>query len=131
MGSPPILAYSAAPISTMAPVGAGTPPAGSTDTASPCVARTLVGISNTAETPPDGSAWNVPTLIGAPVVSIHNWYVRPAGSCGELERKVGSTTKRVLEAHDRDQLRFDKVESKNFDNRMMRLLKYRMHQNDG
>jgi predicted secreted Zn-dependent protease len=57
--------------------------------------------------------------------------LRPAGNCGELERKVGSTTKRVLEAHDRDQLRFDKVESKNFDNRMMRLLKYRMHQNDG
>ncbi len=57
--------------------------------------------------------------------------LRPAGSCAELERKVGSTTKRVLEAHDRDQLRFDKVESKNFDDRMMRLLKYRMHQNDG
>ncbi len=52
--------------------------------------------------------------------------LRPAKSCAQLERKVGLTTKRVLEAHDRDQLRFDRVESKNFDHRIMRLLKYRM-----
>ena len=57
--------------------------------------------------------------------------LRPASTCEKLEQEVGSTTKRVLEAHDRDQLRFDKVESKNFDNRMMRLLKYRLGRNDG
>jgi predicted secreted Zn-dependent protease len=57
--------------------------------------------------------------------------LRPTKSCDDLEKKVGSTTKRILEAHDRDQLRFDKVESKNFDNRMMRLLKYRLEQQRG
>ncbi|WP_390624888.1 DUF922 domain-containing Zn-dependent protease [Pseudorhizobium xiangyangii] len=57
--------------------------------------------------------------------------LKPTGTCENLEKKVGSTTKRVLEAHDRDQLRFDKVESKNFDNRMMRLLKYRLEQQGG
>nr|CAD6603885.1 hypothetical protein RKHAN_01496 [Rhizobium sp. Khangiran2] len=57
--------------------------------------------------------------------------LRSASSCPELEKKVGAVTKRVLEAHDRDQMRFDRIESKNFDNRMMRLLKYRMGQNDG
>ena len=50
-------------------------------------------------------------------------------SCEALEKQVAETTRRVLEAHDRDQLRFDQVESKNFDARMMRLLKYRMQQN--
>lgn len=57
--------------------------------------------------------------------------LRPAGNCSELEKQVAATTERVLEAHDREQLRFDKVESKNFDARMMRLLKYRMQQRDG
>ncbi|MCJ8518167.1 putative secreted Zn-dependent protease [Pseudorhizobium tarimense] len=57
--------------------------------------------------------------------------LRPEKDCDVLQKQVGATTRRVLEAHDRDQLRFDRVESTNFDNRMMRLLKYRMHQNDG
>lgn len=57
--------------------------------------------------------------------------LRSASSCPELEKKVGAVTKRVLEAHDRDQMRFDRIESKNFDNRMMRLLKYRMGQSGG
>ena len=46
--------------------------------------------------------------------------------CDALEKKVGDTTKRILEQHDRQQLRFDQVESKNFDARMGRLLHYRM-----
>ena len=57
--------------------------------------------------------------------------LRSARTCQELEKKVGAVTKRVLETHDRDQMRFDVVESKNFDNRMMRLLKYRLGENGG
>jgi predicted secreted Zn-dependent protease len=52
-------------------------------------------------------------------------------SCQALEQRVAETTRRILESHDRDQLRFDQVESKNFDSRMMRLLKYRMQRNGG
>jgi len=57
--------------------------------------------------------------------------LRPATTCSQLEKQVGTTTERVLAAHDREQLQFDKVESKNFDARMMRLLKYRMERKDG
>ncbi|HEV7437810.1 MAG TPA: DUF922 domain-containing protein [Pseudorhizobium sp.] len=57
--------------------------------------------------------------------------LRAASDCNELEKKVGETTQRVLAAHDKDQLRFDKIESKNFDDRMMRLLTYRSKQQDG
>jgi len=52
--------------------------------------------------------------------------LRPAKECADLEKRVASTTRRVLEAHDRDQLRFDRVETKNFDARMMRLLNHRL-----
>jgi len=47
-------------------------------------------------------------------------------SCDALEKRVAETTRRVLENHDREQLRFDQVEAANFDARMMRLLQYRM-----
>lgn len=47
-------------------------------------------------------------------------------SCDVLEKRVAEITRRNLEAHDRDQLRFDQVEAKNFDARMMRLLQYRI-----
>lgn len=47
-------------------------------------------------------------------------------SCDSLEKKVADATRDLLEAHDREQMRFDQVESKNFDERMTRLLKYRM-----
>lgn len=57
--------------------------------------------------------------------------LRPASNCEQLERQVGATTRRVLGSHDREQVRFDRVESTNFDSRMMRLLKYRQQQNDG
>ncbi len=50
----------------------------------------------------------------------------PGRSCDSLEKQVAETTRRVLEAHDREQLRFDQIEAANFDARMMRLLQYRM-----
>lgn len=46
-------------------------------------------------------------------------------TCRELEVEVGKLTKAMIEEHDRDQLQFDVIESKNFDSRMMRLLKNR------
>lgn len=47
-------------------------------------------------------------------------------TCDALEKQVAETTRRVLEAHDGEQLRFDQIEAANFDARMMRLLQYRM-----
>ena len=41
---------------------------------------------------------------------------------------VGKITQAVMDEHDRDQMRFDVVESKNFDARMTRLLKNRLEQ---
>lgn len=49
----------------------------------------------------------------------------PAADCSTMERRVGDATRKIIDEHDRDQLRFDMVESKNFDVRMMRLLKNR------
>ncbi len=49
-------------------------------------------------------------------------------SCDDLETLVADTTRRVLAEHDRQQMRFDQIESKNFDARMMRLLQYRIDQ---
>ncbi|MBP2549365.1 putative secreted Zn-dependent protease [Neorhizobium galegae] len=46
-------------------------------------------------------------------------------SCAVLERQVGDTSRREIDAHDAEQLRFDMVEAKNFEARMMRLLKHR------
>jgi predicted secreted Zn-dependent protease len=51
--------------------------------------------------------------------------LRPQATCALLEARVGETTRRIVDEHDKEQLRFDIVESKNFDARMMRLLKYR------
>lgn len=54
--------------------------------------------------------------------------LRPTKSCDEIQALVGKTTQEIMDAHDKDQLRFDVVESKNFDARMTRLLKNRMMQ---
>ncbi len=54
--------------------------------------------------------------------------LRPQKSCDEIQLLVGKTTQEVMNAHDKDQLRFDVVESKNFDARMTRLLKNRLMQ---
>ena len=52
----------------------------------------------------------------------------PQKSCEAIQAKVAETTQSVMDAHDADQLRFDRVESKNFDARMTRLLKNRIGQ---
>lgn len=52
--------------------------------------------------------------------------LRPQKNCETLQQQVSKTTEEVMNSHDQDQLRFDRVESRNFDARMMRLLKNRM-----
>jgi predicted secreted Zn-dependent protease len=49
-------------------------------------------------------------------------------SCDDVEALVSDLTKRTLAEHDKQQVRFDQVEAKNFDARMTRLLKYRIDQ---
>ncbi|WP_374730666.1 DUF922 domain-containing Zn-dependent protease [Aliirhizobium terrae] len=49
-------------------------------------------------------------------------------SCDDVETLVSELTKRMLAEHDKQQVRFDQIESKNFDARMMRLLQYRIDQ---
>lgn len=45
--------------------------------------------------------------------------------CAQAERKVREVTERHLEAHERAQERFDRVEGINFERRLERLLRYR------
>ncbi|NTF07543.1 DUF922 domain-containing protein [Agrobacterium rubi] len=54
--------------------------------------------------------------------------LRPQDSCEEMQALVTETTQEVMNAHDKDQMRFDVVESKNFDARMSRLLTHRLQQ---
>ncbi len=54
--------------------------------------------------------------------------LRPQDSCEEMQALVTKTTQEVMNAHDKDQMRFDVVESKNFDARMSRLLTHRLQQ---
>ncbi len=54
--------------------------------------------------------------------------MRPQSSCDKLQEMAGKITQTVMEEHDKDQYRFDVVESKNFDARMTRLLKHRLEQ---
>jgi len=54
--------------------------------------------------------------------------LRPQKSCEVLQGMVSKITQTVMDEHDRDQMRFDVVESKNFDARMTRLLKNRLEQ---
>lgn len=54
--------------------------------------------------------------------------LRPQDSCEEMQALVTKTTQEVMNAHDKDQMRFDVVESKNFDARMSRLLTHRLKQ---
>ena len=42
------------------------------------------------------------------------------------QAKVNDISRQAMEDHDKDQKRFDRVEAANFENRMIRLLKYRM-----
>lgn len=54
--------------------------------------------------------------------------LRPQSDCEKIQAMVAEVSQRVMDAHDKDQLRFDMVESKNFDARMTRLLKHRIQQ---
>lgn len=49
-------------------------------------------------------------------------------TCDGVEALVTETTRRVLAEHDKQQALFDRVEAKNFDARMTRLLQYRIDQ---
>ncbi|MGE7369372.1 DUF922 domain-containing Zn-dependent protease [Neorhizobium sp. NPDC001467] len=51
--------------------------------------------------------------------------IRPASHCDILEKRVGEISREAIEAHDREQVQFDAVESKNFDSRIMRILRNR------
>jgi predicted secreted Zn-dependent protease len=52
--------------------------------------------------------------------------MRPNRDCGRLQAQVDQTTAAAVEAHDKDQARFDRVESHNFNQRMLRLLTQRL-----
>jgi predicted secreted Zn-dependent protease len=54
--------------------------------------------------------------------------LRPQADCAAMEAAVARTTEQVLAEHDRDQARFDRVESINFERRMVRLMEYRLQQ---
>jgi predicted secreted Zn-dependent protease len=52
--------------------------------------------------------------------------LRPESDCERMQARVDRTTADAVSAHDADQARFDRVESKNFNHRMMRILTYRL-----
>ncbi len=52
--------------------------------------------------------------------------LRPQKTCEEMQARVAKDSKDLIAKHDREQARFDRVEAANFDNRMIRLLRYRM-----
>lgn len=49
-----------------------------------------------------------------------------ARDCPTLKAKVNRVSQEAMVAHDKDQVRFDRIESVNFENRMIRLLRYRI-----
>jgi predicted secreted Zn-dependent protease len=51
--------------------------------------------------------------------------------CPDLKARVSRVSQEAMIAHDKDQLRFDRIESVNFERRMIRLLKYRISQGTG
>lgn len=51
-------------------------------------------------------------------------------SCRTAADKAKEVTAKILAKHDRAQMDFDRVEGKNFESRIMRLLKYRLEQID-
>jgi predicted secreted Zn-dependent protease len=55
----------------------------------------------------------------------------PASSCAILKAKVAKISRIAMEDHEKDQKRFDRIEAANFENRMIRLLKYRLEAKKG
>lgn len=54
--------------------------------------------------------------------------LRPRRDCEAMKARVAEVTNRILADHDREQARFDRTESINFESRMVRLLEYRLQQ---
>lgn len=54
----------------------------------------------------------------------------PQKDCDAAKAKAAGITAAILARHDRAQLRFDRVESVNFESRILRLLRYRMQRID-
>jgi predicted secreted Zn-dependent protease len=52
--------------------------------------------------------------------------LRPEVDCERMQARVDRVTADAVSKHDADQARFDRVESKNFNDRMMRLLTHRL-----
>ncbi|NVP57070.1 DUF922 domain-containing Zn-dependent protease [Mycoplana rhizolycopersici] len=52
--------------------------------------------------------------------------LRPEKDCARLQARVDRITAAAVEAHDKDQARFDRVEAHNFNERMLRLLTHRL-----
>jgi predicted secreted Zn-dependent protease len=52
--------------------------------------------------------------------------IRPQKSCAAAAAKAKAVTARVLASHDRAQERFDRVEGRNFEKRILKLIEYRL-----
>ncbi len=52
--------------------------------------------------------------------------LRPEADCERMQARVDRVTADAVTKHDADQARFDRIESKNFNDRMMRLLVHRL-----
>ena len=55
----------------------------------------------------------------------------PTRDCPTLKARVNRVSQEAMIAHDKDQQRFDRIESANFENRMIRLLRYRISKQAG
>ncbi|MXN98951.1 DUF922 domain-containing protein [Shinella zoogloeoides] len=54
----------------------------------------------------------------------------PEADCERMQARVDRATADAVARHDADQARFDRIESKNFNDRMMRLLTHRLKSTD-
>lgn len=52
--------------------------------------------------------------------------LRPEADCERMQARVDRVTADAVSKHDADQARFDRIESKNFNDRMLRLLVHRL-----
>lgn len=52
-------------------------------------------------------------------------------SCAKVGEKAQATAARILDEHDKAQVKFDRIEGINFEDRMTRLLRYRMERMQG
>jgi len=52
--------------------------------------------------------------------------LKPEADCERMQATVARVSVAAIEAHDKDQARFDRTEAANFDKRMIRLLQYRL-----